>query len=60
MTITNEQLNLFTQIYSVLSTISTKGEDTIKMAECLQALGQTLQTLQESAQQSVEQEKNEE
>lgn len=42
MTITNEQLNMFSRIYNTLLSISTKGEDTLIMADCLRALEKTV------------------
>lgn len=39
----NQSVELLGQIYSALSNISTKGEDTIVMADCLRALVQILQ-----------------
>ena len=38
---TQEQINQFIRIYNTLCTISTKGEDTLIMGDCLRAM-QTL------------------
>lgn len=40
---TEDNINLLNQIYSALANISTKGEDTLIMADCLRAIGQILQ-----------------
>lgn len=34
---TKDELNLLTQIYNTLTLVSTKGEDTIIMGDCLKA-----------------------
>lgn len=50
-----QNLAQLAQIYNTLCTISTKGEDTINMALCLQALKAYLQNAQqEMAQNNVE------
>lgn len=38
---TQEQINQFIRIYNTLCTVSTKGEDTLIMSDCLRAM-QTL------------------
>lgn len=38
---TQEQINQFIRIYNTLCTVSTKGEDTLIMGDCLRAM-QTL------------------
>lgn len=43
------------QIFDGLMTISTRGEDTVTMAQCLQALNQLIQLIPE-AEQTVEKE----
>ena len=42
MNITQEQLEQLTRIYNTMLEISTKGENTIIMADCLRALEQTV------------------
>lgn len=42
MTITREQLEQLSRIYNTMLEISTKGEDTLVMASCLQALQQVI------------------
>ena len=42
MNITQEQLEQLTRIYNTMLEISTKGEDTLIMADCLRALEQTV------------------
>ena len=48
MTITNEQLNMLSRIYNTLLAISTKGEDTLIMADCLRALEKTVTEITQS------------
>ena len=43
---TQLQLNQLIRIYNTLTTVSTKGEDTITMADCLRALKQAIEELQ--------------
>ena len=43
---TQEQLTQFTRIYNTLMLISTKGEDTLIMADCLRAMQEFTQTVQ--------------
>ena len=38
MTITQEQINQLTRIYNTLFEITTKGENTLIMADCLRAI----------------------
>lgn len=38
--------NTLIQIYNTLATIETKGENTLKMASCLNALGQVIEQMQ--------------
>lgn len=40
-----EQLDQIARIFNTLSTISTKGEDTLIMADCLRAIQQVHSTL---------------
>lgn len=42
MNITQEQLEQLTRIYNTMLEISTKGESTLIMADCLRALEQTV------------------
>lgn len=42
MNITQEQLEQLTRIYNTMLEISTKGESTLVMADCLRALEQTV------------------
>lgn len=42
MTITPGQLDQFNRIYNTLFSISTKGEDTLIMADCLRAFEKNL------------------
>ncbi len=42
MTITREQLEQLARIYNTLMNISTKGEDTFVMADCLRAMEQVV------------------
>lgn len=60
---TQQHLNLLSRIYNTLCLISTKGEDTVLMANCLQALNELNQQLamvsQMTTQMSVEQDKGE-
>ena len=35
---TQEQINQFIRIYNTLCTVSTKGEDTLIMGDCLRAM----------------------
>lgn len=42
MTITKEQLEQLTRIYNTMLEITTKGEDTLVMADCLRALEQVV------------------
>lgn len=48
--ITQEELTQLSKIYNTLSLISTKGEDTLVMADCLRALEQTLKQIIENNQ----------
>lgn len=48
---TQLQLNQLIRIYNTLTTVSTKGEDTIIMADCLKAFKQSLEELQRIQQQ---------
>ena len=43
---TQEQFTFFQRIYNTLLTISTMGEDTVKMADCLRALQQLAQSIE--------------
>lgn len=49
MTITREQLEQLARIYNTLLNISTKGEDTLVMADCLRALEQVVKQIDNSA-----------
>lgn len=48
---TQEQITQFIRIYNTLCTISTKGEDTVVMGECLRAMQILAQELTMAAQQ---------
>ena len=48
------QLEQLIRIYNTLTTISTKGEDTIVMAECLSTLRPLLIQLQEQQKQQID------
>ena len=48
---TQLQLNQLIRIYNTLTTVSTKGEDTITMADCLRAFKQSIEELQRIPQQ---------
>lgn len=39
---TKDELNLLTQIYNTLTLVSTRGEDTIIMGDCLKAFQEFL------------------
>ena len=60
---TKQQLELLSRIYNTLCLIPTKGEDTILMASCLQALNELNQQLTAASQMTanmlVEQDKGE-
>lgn len=43
---TNEQFTQLQRIYNTLGEISTKGEDTLMMADCLRALQQLANQIQ--------------
>lgn len=47
---TQEQITQFVRIYNTLCTISTKGEDTLVMGECLRAMQALAQELSASMQ----------
>lgn len=49
-------LQLLAQILGALGTIETKGDSTITMSQCLQALQQVIQSEQEALQQTSEKE----
>lgn len=51
-----EQLNQLIRIYNTLTTVSTKGEDTITMADCLRAFKQSIEELQRVPQQEEKKE----
>ena len=48
MTITQEQLVQLSRIYNTLLTIETKGENTLIMADCVRALQQLAQEIQQN------------
>ena len=48
MIITNEQLDMLSRIYNTMCGISTKGEDTLVMADCLRALEQVVTQIAQS------------
>ena len=50
MTITPEQLEQFIRIYNTLFQISTKGEETLIMADCLRALDQNITSINNNPQ----------
>ena len=49
MTITKEQLEQLARIYNTLLNISTRGEDTFIMADCLRALEQVIKQIDNAA-----------
>lgn len=49
MTITREQLEQLARIYNTMMNISTKGEDTFVMADCLRALEQVVTAIDKAA-----------
>lgn len=51
---TQNQLEQLIRIYNTLTTISTRGEDTIIMAECLNAFHPLLVQLQEQQKQQID------
>lgn len=51
---TQFQLEQLIRIYNTLTTISTKGENTIIMAECLNAFRPLLLQLQEQQEQQID------
>lgn len=53
---TQLQLNQLIRIYNTLTTVSTKGEDTLTMADCLRALKQVIEELQRAFQQEEKKE----
>lgn len=53
---TQLQLNQLIRIYNTLTTVSTKGEDTITMADCLRAFKQSIEELQRIPQQEEKKE----
>lgn len=53
---TQLQLNQLIRIYNTLTTVSTKGEDTIIMADCLRAFKQSIEELQRIPQQEEKKE----
>lgn len=53
MTITQEQFMQLTRIYNTLLTVSTKGEDTMVMADCVRAFQQVLVELSKSAEEQT-------
>lgn len=48
MTITKEQVEQLTRIYNTMLEISTKGEDTLVMADCLRALSQVVNQIMQN------------
>ena len=60
MMITQEQLIQLSRIYNTLLTIETKGENTLIMADCVRALQQLAQEIQQNVPQTAEAEKVEE
>ena len=48
MTITQEQLIQLSRIYNTLLTVETKGENTLIMADCVRALQQLAQEIQQN------------
>ena len=49
MNITQEQLQQLARIYNTLMNISTRGEDTFIMADCLRALEQVIKEIDGAA-----------
>lgn len=41
----NQELNQLAQIYNTLMTISTKGQDTVVMGQCLYAMQELIQSI---------------
>ena len=56
MNITQEQLEQLTRIYNTMLEISTKGESTLVMADCLRALEQTVINIKQNPISSIEKE----
>lgn len=48
MNITQEQLEQLIRIYNTMLEISTKGESTLVMADCLRALEQTVMNIKQN------------
>lgn len=53
---TQLQLNQLIRIYNTLTTVSTKGEDTLIMADCLRAFKNSIEEFQRMQQQEKQQE----
>lgn len=49
MNITREQLEQLARIYNTLLNISTRGEDTLIMADCIRALERVIKQIDEEA-----------
>lgn len=60
MIITQEQLNQLIRIYNTLFEISTKGQDTLIMADCLRAIENIVQQIQNNNIESIERKEIEE
>lgn len=49
MNITREQLEQLARIYNTLLNVSTRGEDTLIMADCIRALERVIKQIDEEA-----------
>ena len=49
MNITQEQFVQFSRIYNTLLTIETKGENTLVMSDCIRALKELLQQIEQNS-----------
>lgn len=56
MNITQEQLDQLTRIYNTMLEISTKGENTLVMADCLRALEDIIILIKKQSNSMVEKE----
>ena len=54
MNISKEQLEQLARIYNTLLNISTRGEDTLVMADCLRALETVIKNIDESNKSSID------
>lgn len=49
----SEQITILAQVYNTLLTVSTKGEDTVTMAQCLTAMREAVMNLQQMVQEQA-------